>query len=135
MSVVKFQGWQFDCDPDNTRSLYDKKHSDAELSMTASCQNLIANRDSLFPADVYKLLDRLGIDPANEYEQNRLNRVDFGHVYSIVYYFMGGILSPGETLMVGDACQISFEAHEDPFTRVSIMVVLPWRVNLPEPDA
>lgn len=135
MPVVKFHEWQLECSPEATRNLYAKKHSDAELSMTPACQNLIANRDNLFPRDIYKLLHSLGIDPANEYEQTRLYRTDYGHLYQMSYYFIGQIKSTGQPMVLEDICQIGFEAHEEPFTKVAISTILPWRIALDEPEA
>lgn len=67
--IVKFRDWEFEVDRELTRQTYESVYGNiADSCVCNERKNYIAFRDKVFPDDVHKLFNELGIDYRKEVE-------------------------------------------------------------------
>lgn len=92
--IVKFKDWVFEVDQRLTRQTYQEiSNSGAEMCGCNDCKNYVAYREKVFPADIIRLFDDLGIDYKKEVEITAWEKVPNGlHHIGGWFHFKGKIL-------------------------------------------
>src|SRR5258708_5745822 len=63
MTQITYRDWILDCDVEATRAGYETiSAGGAESCDCAGCRNFLAQRDSVYPAEVLNLFDELGVN-------------------------------------------------------------------------
>jgi hypothetical protein len=94
MTQITYRDWIFDSDVDQTRAGYETiTAGGAETCNCAGCRNFLAQRDSIFPAEVLQLFLKLGVDYKRDAEIYHTARLELGrHLYGGWFHFVGIIL-------------------------------------------
>src|SRR5437016_6198852 len=95
MKVIKFARWEIECDTAVTRELYRKLPIGApEACGCVPCLNFAAARKQVYPVEVVRLFDELGIAADREAEVYHTHRIEPGkHHYGGWFHFVGRIVS------------------------------------------
>lgn len=95
MKLITFARWEIECDSAITRALYTELQSGApEACGCAPCRNFAAARQEVYPTDVMRLFDQLGIAHNREAEVYHTHRLVPGrHRYGGWFHFVGRIVS------------------------------------------
>jgi hypothetical protein len=95
MKSITFARWELECEPDITRQLFGRIPQGAPESCgCAPCRNFAEARTRIYPADVTRLFDVLGIASNREAEVYHTHRVEPGkHHYGGWFHFVGRIAS------------------------------------------
>ena len=63
MTQITYREWIFDCDVESTREGYASiTAGGVETCPCVECRNFLAQRSSVFPAEVLDLFNQLGVD-------------------------------------------------------------------------
>jgi len=144
MAQITYRAWIFDSDFDLTRAGYDSiTAGGAETCDCAGCRNFLAQRDSVFPAEVLQLFLQLGVDYRRDAEIYHTARLEPGlHLYGGWFHFVGTILQEAIGPATLDGFTLDFildnalaaEAFKNqPLVQIEISVKLPWVLSEPEP--
>ena len=92
--IVKFRDWVFEVDQQLTKQAYQKiSSSGADTCVCNDCKNYVAYRDSVFPTEIKRLFDDLGIDYKKEVEITSWEKLPNGlHHIGGWFHFKGEIL-------------------------------------------
>jgi hypothetical protein len=95
MKSITFARWEIECDAPVTRDLLSRLQSGApEKCGCTPCLNFAAAREQVYPVDVIRLFDSLGIALDREAEVYHTHRVAPGrHHYGGWFHFVGRIVS------------------------------------------
>jgi hypothetical protein len=90
-TTIKYKDWDLTFDKGATRIAYDNWESgSAESCNCNDCKNFADNRDNLYPDEVKRLFDQLGIDYKKETEIIHYGRQKDGlHYYGGWFHFKG----------------------------------------------
>jgi hypothetical protein len=94
MNPVKFARWELECDPVFTRDIFGRLSTGPpETCACAHCRNFAAARNQVYPADVKRLFEVLGISMDREAEVYHTHRIAPGrHHYDGWFHFVGMIV-------------------------------------------
>ena len=158
MSLVRFGRWTVRCDVGKTRAAYALTTGCAEQCGCTICKNFVAARDSVYPAEVKRLFEELGIDIQRESEVVHSHRIARGrHSYSGWFYLFGTIESGRDARVPrGDLFALELEAAGDdfslgfsprapsvraaapfdsgPIVQIDFAVIAPWVLAIDEPS-
>jgi hypothetical protein len=136
MTQITYRDWIFDCDVESTREGYASITAGAvEKCPCAECRNFLAQRNSVFPAEVLDLFNRLGVDYKRDAETYHMGRLEPGvHLYAGWFHFVGTILKEPIGPATLDNFTIDFIPHNalaakdfenQPLVQIEITVKLP----------
>src|SRR4051812_22566967 len=93
MERMVFGRWHISYDPDATRGAHNAVAlGSSEECGCCHCLNFIETRAHVYPPEVLRLFDRLGIDFRKEVEVYQLARLDSGlQLYGGFFHFVGSI--------------------------------------------
>jgi hypothetical protein len=137
MTQITYREWIFDCDVESTREGYASIVAGAvETCHCAECRNFLAQRSSVFPAEVLDLFNQLGVDWKRDAETYQMARLEPGvHLYGGWFHFVGMISKQPIGPAMLDNFTIDFIQHNAlaakafenrPLVQVEITVKLPW---------
>ena len=145
MTQIAYRDWIFDCDVEATHARYETLSAGgAESCHCAGCQNFLAQQESVCPAEVLNLFDRLGVNYKRDAETYHMARLEPGlHLYGSWFHFVGSIIKEP----IGPATLNNFtidfvpnnalaaKAFENQrLVQIEITVKLPWVLSEPEPN-
>ncbi|MDN5201959.1 hypothetical protein QQ008_11310 [Fulvivirgaceae bacterium BMA10] len=101
--TIRYRNWTFEVDYNRTKEVYDKiEFGSPESCNCNDCKNFIANRENIYPLEIKRLLESLGINPKKESEIYHMARLENGlHHYGGWFHFKGKIKK-------GKDCKIDF---------------------------
>lgn len=143
MTQITYRDWILDCDVEATRAGYETiSQGGAESCNCSGCQNFLAQRDSIYPAEVVDLFDRLGVNYKRDAETYHTARLAAGvHLYGSWFHFVGAMAKEPIGPATLDNLTIDFIPHNalaakafenQPLVQIEITVKLSW--VLPEPE-
>ncbi len=143
MSQITYRDWIFDFDVDATRAGYETiPAGGAETCDCAGCRNFLAQRDSVFPAEVLALFSKLGVDYRLDAEIYHTARLEPGlHLYGGWFHFVGAIMKEPLGPATLDNFTIDFvpgnalaaEVFQNQrLVQIEITAKLPWVLSDPE---
>jgi hypothetical protein len=143
MTQITYRDWTFDSDVDLTRAGYETiTAGGAETCDCVGCRNFLAQRDSVFPAEVLQLFLKLGVDYKRDAEIYHTARLEPSlHLYGGWFHFVGTILKQPIGPATLDEFTIDFIPNNalaakvfenQPLVRIEITVKLPWVLSEPE---
>jgi hypothetical protein len=143
MTQITYRNWIFDCDVESTREGYASiTAGGVETCPCAECRNFLAQRNSVFPAEVLDLFNQLGVDYKRDAETYHMGRLEPGvHLYGGWFHFVGMISKEPIGPATLDNFTIDFIPNNDlaaksfenqPLVQIEITVKLPW--VLPESE-
>jgi hypothetical protein len=115
MNIVKFGRWELECDPIINRGLFTQVSLGAPGACgCAHCRNFAAARNQVYPADVKRLFELLGISMDREAEVYHTHRIAPGrHHYGGWFHFVGMIVSGSDAAkQIGTTAAWSFDLEE-----------------------
>jgi hypothetical protein len=94
-TTVKYKDWEFEVDRELTRQTYDSVSvSGAESCVCNDCKNYVVYRDNVFPEEIKRLFDDLGIDYKKEVEITSYEILPNGlHHVGGWFHFKGKLLN------------------------------------------
>ncbi len=94
MAEITYREWMFDCDVEATRRAYETiSAGSVEACECSGCKNFLAQRDSIFPEEIRKLFDELGVNYKRDAEIYHIAQLQPGlHQYGGWFHFVGNIL-------------------------------------------
>ena len=143
MTQIIYREWIFDCDVEVTRAAYETiPAGGVETCDCAGCRNFLAQRDSVFPAEILRLFAELGVDYRRDAEIYHTARLEPDvHLYGGWFHFVGAIVKEP----VGPATLANFTIdfvtnnalaakvfQNQRLVQIEITAELPW--VLPEPE-
>ena len=146
MARLAYREWIFDCDVEATRKAHDGiDYGGAEACDCHLCQNFLAARPDVFPAEFLDLFVRLGIDHRKEAESYHIVGLAPGlHLYGAWYHFIGQIVQqPDAPAKLSENLTIDFLTNRDlaaesfanqPLVQVEITLEVSWTLTEEEPD-
>jgi hypothetical protein len=143
MTEITYRNWILDCDVEVTRAGYDAiSAGGAETCDCAGCRNFLAQRDSVFPAEVLKLFGIMGVDYKRDAETYHMAQLEPGlHLYGSWFHFVGAIVKEPIGPATLDNFTIDFIPNNDlaakafqnqRLVQIEITVKLPWVLSEPE---
>ena len=90
--IVRYKEWAFEVDRQYNENLYEKveqglaNECDCEM-----CREFLKIRNDLYPAEIKKLFEKLGVDINKECEFTDFGDRENGHIYSWLFTFSGKI--------------------------------------------
>jgi hypothetical protein len=141
METIQLYRWILKSDPEATRKAYAALlRGWPEECGCKSCQNFIAARKFVYPAEALALFDRLGIAYNREAESYHNGRLESGlHSYGGWFHFVGTIEGGENNFeMVGEHFSISFSTHttliprafgEQPVVQLEFQTEVPWVIE------
>lgn len=92
--IVKFRDWVFEVDQQLTKQAYQKvSGSSADTCVCDDCKNYVVCRDNVFPAEIKRLFNDLGIDYNKEAEITAWEKLPNGlHHIGGWFHFKGKVL-------------------------------------------
>jgi hypothetical protein len=143
MPKIIYRDWIFDADVGVTCAGYETiSVGGVETCDCAGCRNFLAQRDSVFPAEVLKLFSELGVDYKRDAEIYHTARLEPNlHLYGGWFHFVGTILKEPIGPATLDNFTIDFIPNRDlaakafahqPLVQIEITVKLPWVLSEPE---
>ena len=95
MKHITFARWEIECEAEATRDIFNRVRSGApETCGCAACLNFAAARSKIYPSDVVRLFDSLGVPHNREAEIYHTHRIAPGkHHYGGWFHFVGRIVS------------------------------------------
>jgi hypothetical protein len=116
---VRWGRWEINCDSDATRNAYGGVSLGApEACGCHPCLNFVAARTQVYPANVFEVLEKLGISPNREVEIYHMARLPSGrHLYGGWFHFVGSIVSGADAARQVGECiwQPDLELADDNF--------------------
>jgi hypothetical protein len=112
MNPVKFARWELECDPVFTRDIFGRLSTGApEACACVHCRNFAAARNQVYPADVKRLFEVLGISMDREAEVYHTHRIAPGrHHYGGWFHFVGMIVRGSDAAkQIGTTSAWSFD--------------------------
>jgi hypothetical protein len=143
MTQITYRDWILDCDVEATRAGYETiSTGGAETCDCAGCRNLLAQRGSVYPAEVLDLFNEFGVNYKRDAETYHMARLETGlHLYGAWFHFVGAIVKEPIGPATLDNFTIDFipdrslaaKAFENqPLVQIEITVKLPWVLSEPE---
>ena len=143
MTQITYRDWILECDVEATRAGYETVAvGGAESCHCAGCQNFLAQRDAVYPAEVFNLFDELGVNYKRDAETYHMARLEPGvHLYGAWFHFIGSIMKEPISPATLDNFTIDFipnnalaaKAFENqPLVQIETTVKLPWVLSEPE---
>lgn len=152
ITTVKYRDWEFEVDRELTRQTYESiSVSGADSCVCNDCKNYAAYRDKVFPDEIKKLFDDLGIDYKKEVEITSFETLPNGlHLIGGWFHFKGWVTSGkdyrvplslgGHTFdltIITDKFSIGFTEGNDltffpdknDLVQVEFMVKIPWIID------
>jgi hypothetical protein len=95
INIVKFRDWEFEVDKLLTLNAYNEiSLSGAEACDCNDCKNYVAYRDKVFPNEIKKLFNELGVDYRKEVEITSWEKLENGlHKIGGWFHFKGKLKS------------------------------------------
>jgi hypothetical protein len=92
--ILKYRDWEFEVDTLVTRRTYERiLESGAESCTCGDCRNYVASRDNVFPEEILRLFEDMGIDYRKEVEIITWEVLSNGrHQISGWFHFAGRVL-------------------------------------------
>ncbi len=158
MTPVRFRRWLVSADADATRKAHAQMPSQsAETCGCTPCLNFAAMREQIYPPEIRRLFEELGVDYRHEVEVLHYGRLRSGqHSYGAWFHFVGHIeqgkdaaVPKGKTSWTFDLERITerfslgFTANAHlipealvgkPVVQINIDVDTPWVILDEEPD-
>lgn len=156
-NIIHVSGWTLSSDPEATRTAYAAipVGSPEECGCT-HCLNYAAQRSTIYPEQVLKLFDQLGIAPNREAEIYHMARLECGkHSYGGWFHFVGSILSGADAAKqiaenlwqpdleaASEFFDLGFSARSQlvrepykglPLVQFEFTVKIPWIISAEEP--
>ena len=104
VTTVKFRDWKFEVDRELTETTYTNVlGSGADTCVCNNCKNYVAFRDNVFPDEVLKLFNDLGIDYRKEVEITSWEKLPNGHYHIGGWFHFKGKLLTGKDYRVSIA--------------------------------
>lgn len=143
MIQIQYREWILDCDVEVTRAGYETiSAGGADLCDCAGCRNFLAQRDSVFPAEISKLFETLGVDHKRDAEIYHTARLATGlHLYGGWFHFVGAIVNEPTGPATLDNFTIDFVPNNalaakafqnQRLVQIEITMKLPWVLSEPE---
>ena len=143
MTQITYRDWVLECDVDATRAGYETiSAGGAETCDCAGCQNFLAQRDAVYPAEVLDLFNELGVNYKRDAETYHMARLEPGvHLYGAWFHFVGSIVKEPIGPATLDNFTIDFipdkalaaKAFENQrLVQIETTVKLPWVLSEPE---
>jgi hypothetical protein len=143
MTQIKYRDWILDCDVEATRVGYETiSAGGVEVCDCAGCRNFVAQRDSVYPAEVLNLFNELGVNYKRDAETYHTARLEPGvHLYGSWFHFVGAIVKEPIGPATLNSLRIDFipdnalaaKAFENqPLVQIEITLKLPWVLSGPE---
>jgi hypothetical protein len=153
VTIVNYRDWEFEVDLELTRLTYQSVSvSGAERCVCNNCKNYVVYRDKVFPDEIKRLFDDLGIDYKKEVEVSSFGTdVNGLHNMGGWFHFKGRVLKgkdyrvpiPGgsgytfDLTAVADNFSIGFSegndlTHFEDYTglvQVEFMTYIPWAIK------
>ena len=152
VTKVKYKDWEFEVDRDLTRQTYNSVSvSGADSCVCNDCKNYVAYRDKVFPDEIKRLFDDLGIDYKKEVEIISFETLPDGlHHIGGWLHFKGRVLtgkdyrvplpSGGHTFdltAINDTFSIGFAVGKDlahfadktGLVQIEFMTYIPWVID------
>ena len=96
METLRFRRWELRCDAAATRAAYEATEIGwAEYCGCVHCRNFHLARDSVYPAEVVGLLERLGIDRTKETEVYPYQEIDEASAWYAGHFHLVGEIASG----------------------------------------
>ncbi|MBX2965654.1 MAG: hypothetical protein KF845_05870 [Cyclobacteriaceae bacterium] len=89
-ATIKYKNWKLIVDREATIATYQKMTSQPEGCTCTPCENYLDNREQVYPNEVKKLFNRLGIDYRKESEVFESGRSGNGQYWYGGYFFFIG---------------------------------------------
>ena len=104
MTTMKFKEWELIVDRELTKLTYDNIALGGPESCGCNdCKNFANNREDIYPAEIKKLFDQLGIDYKKECEISHYYRQTDGfHYYGGWFHFKGHFIGKSCTVPTGN---------------------------------
>lgn len=102
-TILKFRSWTFQVDRESTIETYAQViGSGADTCLCCNCKNYVAFRNDVFPYEIKKLFEGLGIDYRKEVEIISFSKLENG------LYHIGGWFHFQGRLLNGKNCKTPF---------------------------
>jgi hypothetical protein len=145
MTEITYRDWKFECDVKATRRAYETiSAGGVETCECSECKNFLAQRDSVFPAEIMTLFDSLAVNYKRDAEIYHIARQHLGfHRYGGWFHFVGNILKEPIGPAHLDHFTVDFvpdrslaaKAFEDyPLVQIEITAEIPWVLTKERPD-
>ena len=144
MTQITYRNWTFDCDVEATRKAYDSiSAGGVETCECSGCRNFLVQRELVWPEEILRLFDELGVSYKRDAEIYHTARLPSGlHLYGGWFHFVGTIQNePIGPVTLGrftidflhnrDLAAKAFEHY--PLMQIEITVEIPW-VLAEEPE-
>ena len=144
MTQITYRDWTFDCEVEATREAYDAiPAGGVETCECSGCRNFLVQRESVWPEEILKLFDELGVSYKQAAEIYHTAKLPSGlHLYGGWFHFVGVIQneSIGPTTLGRFTVDFlseralatkAFENH--PLVQIEITAEIPW-VLAEEPE-
>ena len=94
MTQITYRDWVLECDVRATCAGYETiSAGGAETCDCSGCQNFLAQRDTVYPAEVLGLFNELGVNYKRDAETYHMARLEPGvHLYGAWFHFVGSIV-------------------------------------------
>ena len=151
MKALTYESWIIEYDDMFTQQILKNVVSGPQSCGCGNCKNFILARDKVYPDDLKKLLEQLGIDYQKETEICHFNRIKAGqHFYGGWFHFVGEIKETFEYKVINIGGRVpdienfawSFSERHDlvpkefgqaPVVQLDWLAVVPWLMESEEP--
>ena len=137
MTEISYRDWIFDCDVEATHKTYETiLAGGVEKCGCAGCKNFLAQRESVFPVEIMKLFEDLGVNYKRDAEIYHVTRLQPGlHQYGGWFHFIGNIVKQPAGPANLNRFTIDFVSHNSlaaeafanhPLVQIEITAEIPW---------